>query len=183
MFETFNVPGVNISNQAVLTLAASWNESNMGNFELTGIVVDVGESMTYVIPIVDGNIIITGVQQIPIGGKDSTLFVQELMRDKYDGPKGISTDVAKDIKENHAYTCADIVKEFMKLETNPTKICREYTYEKGAKNKHYSGTLTYERFLAPEAILNPNVSSSCSSRSCCCCCCFCTLQKMFCYSK
>ena len=158
MFETFNVPGVNISNQAVLALAASWNESNMGRFELTGTVVDVGESMTYIIPIVDGHIMIAGIQQIPIGGKDSTVFVQELMRDKYDIPKAISSDVAKDVKENHAYTCADIVKEFRKLETHPAKITREYSYEKGARNKHYSGELTYERFLAPEVILNPNVS-------------------------
>lgn len=52
MFETFNVPGLYIAVQAVLALAASWMSRTMGERTLTGIVVDSGDGVTHVIPVV-----------------------------------------------------------------------------------------------------------------------------------
>lgn len=53
MFETFNVPGLYIAVQAVLALAASWTGSkNLVHTPLTGTVVDSGDGVTHIIPVV-----------------------------------------------------------------------------------------------------------------------------------
>lgn len=52
MFESFNVPGLYIAVQAVLALAASWTTRAMEERTLTGIVVDSGDGVTHVIPVV-----------------------------------------------------------------------------------------------------------------------------------
>lgn len=54
MFESFNVPGLYIAVQAVLALAASWKSRAVGR-TLTGIVVDSGDGVTHVIPVVKLN--------------------------------------------------------------------------------------------------------------------------------
>ena len=159
MFETFNVPGIFIGNQAVLALAASWTTRTVGNFDLTGTVIDVGDSTTYIVPIANGHIISSSIQQLPVGGRDVTTYVQELMREGRETvPQGIASDLAKMVKENYAYTCSDIIKEFAKFESNPEKYTRTYDFTGNTGNQVHSGTVSYERFLAPEVILNPNVS-------------------------
>jgi len=52
MFESFNVPGLYIAVQAVLALAASWTSRQVGERTLTGTVVDSGDGVTHVIPVV-----------------------------------------------------------------------------------------------------------------------------------
>lgn len=57
MFESFNVPGLYIAVQAVLALAASWNKRSFEERTLTGIVVDSGDGVTHVIPVVSSAIL------------------------------------------------------------------------------------------------------------------------------
>ena len=52
MFETFNVPGLYIAVQAVLALAASWTSKEVKERTLTGTVIDSGDGVTHVIPVV-----------------------------------------------------------------------------------------------------------------------------------
>lgn len=52
MFETFNVPGLYIAVQAVLALAASWTKVDASQRTLTGTVIDSGDGVTHVIPVV-----------------------------------------------------------------------------------------------------------------------------------
>ena len=52
MFESFNVPGLYIAVQAVLALAASWTSRHVGERTLTGTVIDSGDGVTHVIPVV-----------------------------------------------------------------------------------------------------------------------------------
>jgi actin-related protein 3 len=52
MFETFNVPGLYIAVQAVLALAASWTSKSVKERTLTGTVIDSGDGVTHVIPVV-----------------------------------------------------------------------------------------------------------------------------------
>ncbi|CAH2003271.1 unnamed protein product [Acanthoscelides obtectus] len=56
MFESFNVPGLYIAVQAVLALAASWTNINVEDRCLTGVVIDSGDGVTHVIPVVSNNV-------------------------------------------------------------------------------------------------------------------------------
>ncbi len=57
MFESFNVPGLYIAVQAVLALAASWTSRQVGDRTLTGTVIDSGDGVTHVIPVVSAMIL------------------------------------------------------------------------------------------------------------------------------
>jgi actin-related protein len=61
MFESFNVPGLYIAVQAVLALAASWASRPVGERTLTGIVVDSGDGVTHVIPVVSAILLFCSV--------------------------------------------------------------------------------------------------------------------------
>lgn len=52
MFESFNIQGLYIAVQAVLALAASWTSTKSSDFVLTGTVIDSGDGVTHVIPVV-----------------------------------------------------------------------------------------------------------------------------------
>lgn len=47
---------------------------------MTGVVVDVGDGATRVVPVAEGYVIGSCIKSIPIAGKDVTLFIQQLMR-------------------------------------------------------------------------------------------------------
>ena len=97
MFETFNVPGLYIAVQAILALAASWTSRQVSERTLTGTVIDSGDGVTHVIPVVrsvlptllfssphfplhlqqaDGYVIGSCIKHIPLAGRDVTKFVQ-----------------------------------------------------------------------------------------------------------
>lgn len=48
--------------------------------EMTGVVVDIGDGATHVVPVADGYVIGSSIRSIPLAGKDVTLFIQQLMR-------------------------------------------------------------------------------------------------------
>ena len=51
-FESFGVKGMYIAVQAVLALAASWTSKSATQQTLTGTVIDSGDGVTHVIPVV-----------------------------------------------------------------------------------------------------------------------------------
>jgi actin-related protein 3 len=51
-FESFNIQGLYIAVQAVLALAASWTSNKVTDRTLTGTVIDSGDGVTHVIPVV-----------------------------------------------------------------------------------------------------------------------------------
>ena len=48
--------------------------------EMTGVVVDVGDGATHIVPVADGYVIGSSIRSIPLTGKDVTQFVQQLMK-------------------------------------------------------------------------------------------------------
>jgi len=166
MFETFNVPGMCISVQAVLALAAaSWTTTGIdgvgtgrGGRELTGTVIDSGYGSTHIVPVADGHVMSSGIQQIDVGGRDVTAYVQGLMRERKEPiPHGIRLDVARKVKEMYSYTCPDIQKEFQRYDSNPQKFIKRYEDVHRMTGKKWACTVGYERFMAPEVVLNPQV--------------------------
>lgn len=159
MFETFNVPGLYIAVQAVLALAASWTGRG-GSLDAkgfsTGTVIDSGDGVTHVIPVVEGYVIGSAVKHVPIAGRDVTYFIQQLLRDRQEGnlPPELTMDVAKYIKEHHSYVTPNLANEF--ATAKPVNI----DYRDPSSGRTFALQLGHERFLGAEAFFNPELCSS-----------------------
>jgi len=161
MFETFNVPGLCIAVQAVLALAASFTSTGASGRPLTGTVIDSGDGVTHVIPVADGYVIGSNIKSIPIAGRDLTLFTQQMMRDRGEVmPPELSLDIARRAKEQYAYTCSDIAKEFAKHDADPGKYVKALEGVHSKTGMPYRVEVGHERFLAPEVFFHPEIYSS-----------------------
>ena len=176
MFETFGVPGLFIGVQAVLALYAGVHASlgadkKITGSDLTGTVVDSGDGVTHVIPIVHGYPISNNIKHIPVAGRDITKFVMQSLRDRKEKiPTDEYQESARFIKENYCYCAPDIVKEHKKFDE---KIKDEVTgqwknskkFKKASFTSVYSGKrikcdLGYETFMGPEVFFHPEFVNS-----------------------
>ncbi|KAK8440288.1 hypothetical protein B9J08_03387 [Candidozyma auris] len=156
MFESFNCAGLYIAVQAVLALAASWTSSKVQDRSLTGTVIDSGDGVTHVIPVAEGYVIGGAIKNIPLAGRDITLFIQSLLRDR--GEADTSLQTAEKIKQQFCYVCPDMVKEFKKFDQYPQEKFAQYIVETVQRKSVVD--VGYERFLAPEIFFNPEICSS-----------------------
>jgi len=160
MFETFNVPGLYIAVQAVLALAASWTSKNVKERTLTGTVIDSGDGVTHVIPVAEGYVIGSSIKHIPLAGRDVTNFVVQQLRDRGEElPPDTALDIAKQIKESFCYVCPDLVKEYQKYDSDPSKFRVVNGIDKRS-GKKYQIDVGYERFLGPEMFFSPEIFNS-----------------------
>ena len=74
MFDTFNVPGLYIAIQAVLSLYSA------GKF--TGIVCDSGDGVTHLVPIFDGYALPHSILRINLAGRDLTDYLKEILKER-----------------------------------------------------------------------------------------------------
>src|ERR1700733_6855109 len=72
LFETFNVPALYTSVQAVLSLYASG--------KTTGIVLDSGDGVSHAVPVFQGFAIPNSIRRIDVAGRDVTEHLQQLLR-------------------------------------------------------------------------------------------------------
>ena len=118
-FETFNVPGLYIGVRAVFALLGYSNIfENMNKREkekmdehqkdafksLTGVVVDSGDSATYIVPICDGFVVESNIKHIPIAGRKITKFMEQMIGER--GEKIPTEDLyfaTMELKEKHGY--------------------------------------------------------------------------------
>ncbi|XP_063846274.1 actin-related protein 3-like [Scylla paramamosain] len=160
MFESFNVPGLYIAVQAVLSLAASWASRQATERSLTGTVIDSGDGVTHVIPVADGYVIGSCIKHIPIAGRDITYFVQSLLREREPNiPPQMSMETAKAVKERFSYICPDIAKEFNKYDSDPAKWIKKYEGKNPVNNQAFTIDIGYERFLGPEIFFHPEFAN------------------------
>lgn len=165
MFESFNVPGLYIAVQAVLSLAASLAKKKtkgegMAGRNLTGVVIDSGDGVTHVIPVAEGYVIGSCIKHIPIAGRSITSFIQNLLREREIGiPPEQSLETAKAIKERHCYMCPNLAKEFNKYDTEPGKYIKQYTGVNAITKKEFTVDVGYERFLGPEIFFHPEFAN------------------------
>ncbi|XP_008799925.1 actin-related protein 3-like [Phoenix dactylifera] len=158
MFETFNVPGLYIAVQPVLALSAGYATSKS---EMTGVVVDIGDGATHIVPVVDGYVIGSSIKSFPIAGNDVTQFVLQLLRERGELiPPEDSLDIARKVKEMFCYTCSDIVKEYNKHDKKPDKYIKQWAGIKPKTGASYLCDIGYERFLGPEVFFHPEIYDS-----------------------
>jgi actin-related protein 3 len=161
MFESFNVPGLYIAVQAVLALAASWTSKQASERTLTGTVIDSGDGVTHVIPVAEGYVIGSCIKHIPIAGRDITFFIQQLLREReVNIPPEQSLETAKAIKEKFSYVCPDIVKEFTKYDTDPSRWIKCYEGRNAITKQLFTVDVGYERFLGPEIFFHPEFANA-----------------------
>jgi len=162
MFETFNVNGLYIGVQAVLALygqSVSEAEQYEGHSpNLTGLVVDAGDGLSHVIPVADGYVISSCIQELQIAGKHVTQFVHDMICDRGEPvPAEQRMHAAVQIKEKHAYLCKDVVSEYQKFDQDPVKRFKTLAGVFPKTKKEWKIEIGYERFLAPEIFFHPEI--------------------------
>lgn len=149
LFETFNVPALFISMQAVLSLYASGRT--------TGVVLDSGDGVTHVVPVYEGFAVQNAVMRMDLAGRDVTDHLQLLLRKAgYNFVTSAEREVIKDIKEKRCYVAYDPQKEEeMLLEKSSKAVYMSYKLPDG--NTIEIGP---ERFRAPEILFDPSIIGS-----------------------
>ncbi|MHA1305144.1 MAG: actin, cytoplasmic 2 [Candidatus Heimdallarchaeaceae archaeon] len=147
MFDTFNVPAMYISMQAILSLYASGRT--------TGIVVDSGDGVTHIVPVYEGFAISHAIRRADIGGRDITDYLRRLLRQRgYSLTSSAEREIVRDIKERLCYIALDPEKE-LKLAEKVSGMEKTYTLPDGE-----TLTIGAERFMAPELFFNPGAVGS-----------------------
>eukprot|EP00993_Chasmostoma_nieuportense_P001265 NODE_2161_length_1264_cov_55.267370_g2055_i0.p1 GENE.NODE_2161_length_1264_cov_55.267370_g2055_i0~~NODE_2161_length_1264_cov_55.267370_g2055_i0.p1 ORF type:complete len:381 (+),score=62.30 NODE_2161_length_1264_cov_55.267370_g2055_i0:147-1145(+) len=140
MFETFNVPALCVSNQAVLSLYAS--------SRTTGIVMESGDGVTHTVPIYEGYSLPHAILRIDVAGRDLTNHMATLLTERANFfTTSAELEIVRDIKENLCYVALDFDEEH-------ASWYLEKDYELPDENIIRVGS---ERFRCPEALMKPSI--------------------------
>lgn len=140
VFEDLNAPFLFLGVQTVLSLYAYGGT--------TGLVIDVGESMTNVSPIYETFEIPFCCSRLPLGGKDLTLYLQDSLR-KRSRHSSVAEEIewVQWVKERGCQVAADCESAAKSVETKEVKLPDDNTVV----------TLGAERYLTPEILFNPEM--------------------------
>lgn len=163
LFETFNVPALYTSIQAVLSLYASGRT--------TGIVLDSGDGVSHAVPVYEGFSMTSSIRRIDVAGRDVTEYMQTLLRKAgYVFHTSAEKEIVRMIKEKVSYVALDPKKEekeWASAKMGEGKVA-EYVLPDGNKIKVsliFMKRGTYaenkqigaERFRAPEILFDPEI--------------------------
>lgn len=138
MFKTFCASALFIAKSAVLSLYATGH--------LDGVVVQIGDGITSIVPINQGYAVNENVIELPIGGRDFTEYMMQLLRDN--GSKDIDLQNAKDVKERLCY-----VSKNFEQENALTVPVIQFQLGNGK-----SAMIGKEKFLVPELFFKPDMA-------------------------
>ncbi|RNA01064.1 beta-centractin [Brachionus plicatilis] len=103
-FETFNVPALYISMQAVLSLYSTGRT--------TGVVLDSGDGVTHSVPIFEGFALPHSVMRNDIAGREVTKYLKLLLKKEgFNFSTTAEFEIVKSIKERACYLSSNPVKE------------------------------------------------------------------------
>ncbi|KAF3910558.1 Actin-2 [Orbilia brochopaga] len=145
LFETFNVPALFMSVQAVLSLYASGRT--------TGIVLDSGDGVSHAVPVYEGFSIPSAIRRIDVAGRDVTEHLQTLLRKS--GAvfhTSAEKEIVRQIKEKTSYIALDPKKEEKEWAGGGIGKIEDYKLPDGNILK-----LGAERFRAPEILFDPEI--------------------------
>jgi centractin len=139
-FETFNVPALYISMQAVLSLYSTGRT--------TGVVLDSGDGVTHAVPIFEGFALPHSVMRNDIAGREVTKYLKLMLRKEgFNFNTTAEFEIVKHIKERACYLSSNPIKE----ETSQVDKF-PYTLPDGSVIE-----LGSSRYRAPELIFRPDL--------------------------
>lgn len=138
MFEKFDVPGLFIAKQCVLSL--------IDNGKTIGYVVSLGHSITQFAPIFDGYVLPHSARLIKIGGKNITDNLINILSKNTTFDLNTNNSIANEIKEKYCYFAFDYEKE--------KNVCVKKYYSLPDENNII---LNKERFMVPEFLFKPEM--------------------------
>lgn len=145
MFDKFRVKHLYISIQASLALFAA--------DVVTGTVVDSGDGITHVVPVLYGYVVPHAISRIEVAGRDITDFVMRVLSEEgYSFTTTAEREIARDIKETLGYIAYDYEKEMTKPVSN---VSIDYRLPDGHKI-----AVSNARFRCPEVLFNPELCKS-----------------------
>ena len=141
-FETFNVPALYVSMQAVLSLYAAG--------KTTGVVLDCGDGVSHAVPVYEGFALQHAITRSDVAGREVTNYFQLLLRRAgYNFHTTAEREVVREIKETKCYLAKNVTRE---KEGAPGR--RRTKYRLPDNNEIELGT---ECFEAPEILFNPEI--------------------------
>ncbi|KAF9163022.1 Arp2/3 complex subunit, actin nucleation center [Actinomortierella ambigua] len=144
MLEEYGFQGVYVAIQAVLTLYAQGL--------LTGVVVDSGDGVTHIVPVVDGYALPHITRRLDVAGRDVTQYLIKLLLLRgYAFNRTADFETVRQIKEKLCYTSYDLDQD-QQLANETTVLVESYTLPDGRVIKVGS-----ERFEAPECMFQPHL--------------------------
>jgi len=143
LFETFNVPAVYVSMQAVLSLFATGRT--------TGVVLDSGDGVTHAVPIYNGFSLNHSIMRSDVAGRDITKYLQLLLRKEgHVFRTSAEFQIVRQIKEKHCYVAYDEKKEENMEIDRQNDERNMYNLPDGRQV-----SIGAARFRAPEALFDP----------------------------
>jgi len=143
MFEKFNILGMYISNQAVLSLYTSGNTN--------GVTIESGDGVTYISPVYQGYPVSKAILRLDLAGNDLTNYLTTLTERSYLFNTPSEREIARDIKEKLCYVALDFEVEMQKS-VSSSILDKSYELPSGKVI-----TIGNERFRCPEALFKPSL--------------------------
>lgn len=143
MFEKYSTPEMFIGIQAVLSLYASGRT--------TGIVAELGEGVSHIVPINEGYSVGKGILRFDLAGNDLDDYAKKLLLEGEFSKmfKNCPLEFASSLKEKHFYVAPDYDKE---LKLDVKTLQKTYELPDGSFIK-----VGEEKFKCPEALFKPSL--------------------------
>ncbi len=118
-----------------------------GGFQ-TGLVVEIGDSSTRIIPIYEGYKLNHAIRIVEIGGRVLTRYMGDVLKDSigFNLESSIHKEIVRAIKEKACFLSLDYKEDLKRSE----QYKKQYSLPDGS-----TITLSKERFIVPELLFNP----------------------------
>ena len=145
-FDQFHFPSILFLSESQAILSTLQKNS--------GVIIDLGESHTFISSIFHGFTNVMARDLFPIAGKDLTDYILNLILSKMGGGKKIYVDqmIAKEIKEKLSLCIGNCEEEKKRIKEGLTKYDRLIDLPDGSNLK-----INQERFLVAEPLFDPKI--------------------------